>query len=111
VQLGDLVLIHHSSCAEIGLAGVARISKTAFADPSQFQPDSIYYDAKASSERWPWYAVQVEFVEKFQKIITLSELRKYEALADMVLLRKGNRLSVMPVTKQQMELVLFLTKA
>jgi predicted RNA-binding protein with PUA-like domain len=111
VQLGDLVLIHHSSCAEIGLAGVARISKTAFADPSQFQQDSIYYDAKASSERWPWYAVQVEFVEKFQKIITLSDLRKHETLAEMVLLRKGNRLSVMPVTKQQMELVLFLTKA
>lgn len=111
VQLDDLVLIHHSSCAEVGLAGVARISKTAFADPSQFQPDSIYYDAKASMERWPWYAVQVEFVEKFHKIVTLAELRTHEALADMLLLRKGNRLSVMPVTKQQMELVLFLTKA
>ncbi|HCU65859.1 MAG TPA: EVE domain-containing protein [Rheinheimera sp.] len=111
VQLGDLVLIHHSSCKQIGLAGLAKVSATAFADPSQFQPRSPYYDAKASAERWPWYAVQVQFVEKFRKIITMDELRTQPALAQMQVLKKGNRLSVMPVTKQEMELVLFLTRA
>ncbi len=111
VQNGDLVLIHHSSCKQIGLAGLAKVTATAIADPSQFQPESPYYDAKASAERWPWYAVKVEFVEKFKKIITLTDLRNQTALADMQLLRKGNRLSVMPLTKQEMDLVLFLTKA
>lgn len=111
VKIGDLVVIHHSSCKYIGLAGLAKISATAFADPSQFQPESPYYDAKASADRWPWYAVQVEFVEKFRKIITLDELRKQPALSQMQLLKKGNRLSVMPVTKEEMELVLFLSRA
>ncbi|WP_333797125.1 EVE domain-containing protein [Rheinheimera sp.] len=111
VKTGDLVLIHHSSCKHIGLAGLAKVVVPAFADPSQFQPRSPYYDAKASADRWPWVAVQVQFVEKFRKIITMDELRTQPALAQMQLLKKGNRLSVMPVTKEEMELVLFLTSA
>lgn len=110
VSLQDQVLIYHSSCDKIGIAGLGRITATAFADPSQFQPDSVYYDARSSHERFAWYAVKLEFIEKFHRLLTLTELRQHEALAAMLLLKKGNRLSVMPVTKQQFELVLFLTK-
>lgn len=110
VKLGDLVLIHHSSCAQIGVAGLAKITATAFADPSQFQPQSPYYDPKASAEKFAWYAVKVQLVEKFPRVLTLAELRDCEGLAELALVKKGNRLSVMPVTKDQFDLVLFLTK-
>ncbi len=111
VQLNDLVLIHHSSCKEIGLAGVGKIVRTAYADPSQFDPASPYFFAKASLENWPWYAVNVAFVKKFDRVMSMDELRQHPALAEMPLLRKGNRLSVMPLTKNELELVLFLNNA
>ncbi|RVU39918.1 EVE domain-containing protein [Rheinheimera riviphila] len=110
VTVGDLVLIHHSSCAEIGVAGVAKISAAAFADPSQFQPQSQYFDPKASAEKFAWFAVKVSLVEKFSKVLTLAELRACPGLAELALVKKGNRLSVMPATNQQFDLVLFLTK-
>lgn len=110
VALNDLVLIHHSSCALIGVAGVARVTATAFADPSQFAPHSPYYDPKATAEKFAWYAVKVSLVEKFPRILTLPELRDCPGLAELALVKKGNRLSVMPATKSQFDLVLFLTK-
>lgn len=111
VEVGDLVLIHHSSCADIGVVGVAQVSAAAFADPSQFQPDSPYFDPKATADKFAWYAVKVQLVEKFPKLLSLAELRACPELAELVLIKKGNRLSIMPVTKQQFDLVLFLTKA
>lgn len=111
VQLDDLVLIHHSSCAEVGLVGIGKVVKLAYADPSQFDPASPYFFAKSTPTHWPWFAVNVAFVEKFQKVLSLAELRQHDQLAEMLLLQKGNRLSVMPVTKTELELVLFLNKA
>jgi predicted RNA-binding protein with PUA-like domain len=110
VVVGDLVLIHHSSCKQIGVVGVATITASAFADPSQFQPDSPYFDPKASTEKFAWYAVKVSLVEKFSKALTLAELRACTGLTELALVKKGNRLSIMQATKQQFELVLFLTK-
>lgn len=110
VVLGDLVLIHHSSCAQIGVVGIAKVIETAFADPSQFQQQSPYYDPKATAEKFAWYAVKVSLVEKFPRVLSLAELRECPGLAEMLLVKKGNRLSVMPVTKNQFDLVLFLTK-
>ncbi|MBU2222734.1 MAG: EVE domain-containing protein [Gammaproteobacteria bacterium] len=110
VVVGDLVLIHHSSCAQIGVAGVAQVTEAAFADPSQFQQDSQYYDPKATTDKFAWYAVKVRLVEKFARVLTLAELRDCPGLAELVLVKKGNRLSIMPATKQQFDLVLFLTK-
>lgn len=110
VVIGDLVLIHHSSCATIGVAGVAQVIADAFADPSQFQPDSPYFDPKASVEKFAWFAVKVQLVEKFPRVLTLAELRACPGLAELALVKKGNRLSIMPATKQQFDLVLFLTK-
>ncbi len=110
VAVDDFVLIHHSSCANIGVVGIAQITAAAFTDPSQFQPHSPYFDPKATADKFAWYAVTVRFVEKFTKILTLAELRECPGLEELLLLKKGNRLSVMPVTKQQFDLVLFLSK-
>ena len=110
VTVGDLVLIHHSSCAEIGVAGVAQVAAAAFADPSQFQSQSPYFDPKASPDKFAWYAVKVQLIEKFNRVLSLNELRACAGLEELLLVKKGNRLSIMPATKQQFELVLFLTK-
>ncbi|MDT3721141.1 EVE domain-containing protein [Pseudomonas oryzihabitans] len=94
----DLFLFHHSSCAEPGIAGIGRIVGDAFADPTALDPQSPYHAPKASADNNPWTARQVAFVEAFPQVLTLSHLRELPALADFALLRKGNRLSVMPVS-------------
>lgn len=109
VQLGDLVLIHHSSCDAVGLAGVATVVQTGFADPTQFDGSSHYFDAKATAEKWPWFAVSVAAVKQFDRVLSLAELRRQPELAAMSLLKKGNRLSIMPVTKTEFDLVLLLS--
>lgn len=107
---GDLVLIHHSSCAEVGIAGIARITAPAFADPSQFDPASPYFDGKVSLANPRWSAVKVAGLARFSKILSLQELRQQAELQQMQLLRKGNRLSVMPITEEEYRLVYFLGK-
>lgn len=109
-QLNDLILIHHSSCEQVGVVGVAKIVQTAFEDPSQFIPDNIYYDPKASAAKAPWSAVRVKGLEQFAQVLSLPVLRQHPALQDMQLLKKGNRLSVMPVTEDQYRLVYQLGK-
>jgi predicted RNA-binding protein with PUA-like domain len=110
IVVGDLVLIHHSSCAAIGVVGVAKVVASAFADPSQFQPQNPYFDAKATADKFAWFAVKVQLVEKFSKVLTLAEMRACPGLAELALVKKGNRLSIMPATKPQFDLVLFLAK-
>lgn len=109
-SFGDLVLIHHSSCAEVGITGVARITETAFADPSQFDPASPYFDSKVSLANPRWSAVKVRGIERFNRVLSLQELRQQAELHQMQLLRKGNRLSVMPITEDEYQLVYFLGK-
>lgn len=111
VQPGDLILIHHSSCANIGIAGIAKVLASSFADPSQFSPDSPYYDPKASADKAPWVAVRVGIQTLFQRVVPLAELRQVAGLQDMQLLKKGNRLSIMPTTNAEFDLVLSTAKA
>jgi len=111
VKVGDQVLIHHSSCDLIGIAGIGVILTTAFPDPSQFQPQSPYFDAKSTPQKAPWVAVQVGFVRKFDTVLTMAELRQIPGLAEMLLLKKGNRLSIMPATNAEFDLVLCAAKA
>jgi len=98
----DLFFFHHSSCAEPGIAGIGRIVGEAFADPTALNPESPYYAPKASADSNPWTARQVAFVEAFPQVLTLPRLRELPALADFALLRKGNRLSVMPVSPAEL---------
>lgn len=101
MALGDQVFLYHSSCAEIGIAGIVEVVKTAYPDPAQFNPESAYFDPKSSADNPRWDAVDVRFVAKFERLLSLAELRDLNALAEQPLLRKGNRLSVIPFTTSE----------
>ena len=105
---GDAFFFYHSSCPEPGLAGIGRIVRAAYPDPSALDPESHYFDPKASVEKNPWSALQVAHVQTFPKVIKLDYLKQQSALADMPLVQKGSRLSVMPVTDDQWAAVLGL---
>jgi len=101
VLVGDQVLIYHSSCKDIGVAGIAEVVRAAYADPSQFDPRSPYYDAKSSPQQPRWVAVDLRFVHKLPRLITLDKIKSSAKMAELAVVQKGNRLSVMPVTIQQ----------
>lgn len=96
MQLGDGVLFYHSSCPEPGIAGIARVASGTRPDPTQFDPKSPYFDAASRPEAPRWLLLDVQAVQK-TRLIPLAELRAEAALADMLLLRRGNRLSITPV--------------
>jgi len=99
-QPGDGVLFYHSSCPEPGVAGIAQIASAPYPDPTQFDRKSPYYDPASKPESPRWVLVDVRALRK-TRLLSLAELRANEALADMILLRRGNRLSITPVTPQQ----------
>lgn len=101
VAIGDQVLIYHSSCKLIGVAGIAEVIRAAYADPSQFDSRSPYYDAKATAAKPRWVAVDLGFVKKLTAVITLDKIKSSAKMAELPLVQKGSRLSVMPVTAQQ----------
>jgi predicted RNA-binding protein with PUA-like domain len=96
MRVGDGVLFYHSSCAEPGIVGIARVASTAYPDPTQFDPRSPYYDAKSNREEPRWRLVDVQVLKKIPNI-TLPALRERPELVDMLVLKKGNRLSITPV--------------
>ena len=97
MQVGDVVLFYHSNATPSGVAGLARVHRTGVVDATQFDPASPYHDPKATQAAPIWQCVEVEFVAAFAEVLPLSWLREQAPLADMILLRKGTRLSVMPV--------------
>jgi predicted RNA-binding protein with PUA-like domain len=101
MQVGDDVLFYHSSCAVPGIVGIARIRREAFADPTQFNPDSDYFDAGSKPDDPRWSAVEVEFVRKLQNPLPLELLKTLPELSEFALVKRGNRLSVMPVSEEQ----------
>ncbi|MFO1194875.1 MAG: EVE domain-containing protein [Rhodoferax sp.] len=96
MRVGDGVLFYHSSCPEPGIAGLARVASTTRPDPTQFDPQSPYYDAASKPDAPRWLLLDVQAVRK-TRLLSLAELRAEAALADLVLLRRGNRLSITPV--------------
>ena len=94
---GDGVLFYHSSCPESGIAGIAEVVGSAYPDATQFDPDSPYFDPKSSRDAPRWVHVDVRLVEK-TRLLPLSEMREAPTLATMQVLRRGNRLSITPVT-------------
>lgn len=97
MRIGDGVLFYHSSCAEPGIAGLAEVCSTAYPDPTQFDAASPYHDDKSDPAAPRWMLVDVRAIKK-TRLIALPELRAEPALADMLLLKKGNRLSITPVS-------------
>ena len=105
---GDQVFFYHSNCAEPGIVGIARVATDAYPDPSQFDPKSKYFDPGSSRDKPRWMLVDVKFVKKLKRTISLDELKSDPALIEMPLLRKGNRLSVMPVDAAHWKYILAL---
>lgn len=103
---GDEVFIYHSSCQHIGIAGVVRVVRTAFPDPTQFNPQSPYYDEKSTRDNPRWQSVELQFVSKLSRLVPLSELKKLSGLEDLALVKRGSRLSVMPVSAEQWQIIL-----
>jgi len=97
MRVGDGVLIYHSSQEPIGVAGLARISRTDVADATALDPNDDHYDSKATPDEPIWICAEVEFVHKFTNVVTLAALKADPALRDMLVLKRGQRLSVMPV--------------
>ncbi len=104
MQVGDGVLFYHSSCAEPGIAGIAEVASTVYPDVTQFDPASPYYDPKSSQQQPRWLLVDVRALRK-TRLISLPELREHPELADMVVLRRGNRLSITPVTPAEWDVI------
>lgn len=101
MQPGDLVFIYHSSTDPTGIAGIAEVVKAGYPDSTAFDPDDSHFDPKSSRESPVWFVVDVKGVEKFDHVITLERLRGTGALGGMVLLKKGSRLSVQPVSADE----------
>jgi predicted RNA-binding protein with PUA-like domain len=97
MQLGDLAFFYHSNTNPPGIAGLMRVVKTNIADPTQFEPENKYYDPKSTLESPRWQTVGVEFVEAFAHLISLSTLREEFSESELMVVRQGNRLSVIPV--------------
>lgn len=100
---GDLFVFYHSSANPSGAAGIGQIKGLAIPDPTQFNKKSEYFEPKASPEKPIWHCVRVSFKEKFPRLVPLSELRADKALKKMLLLRPGQRLSILPVSKEEFD--------
>ncbi len=105
MRVGDAALFYHSSCPEPGVAGAMIVASEPYADPTQFDPKSEYFDPKATREKATWQLVDVEWAKDFKKLVSLEALRSEPALAEMMILRKGNRLSITPVTAAEYKLI------
>jgi predicted RNA-binding protein with PUA-like domain len=108
MRIGDKIFFYHSNCKEIGITGIMKVASEPYPDFTQFDPKSNYFDPKSSADNPRWQLVDVAFVKKFKRTITLTELKAQPGLEDMVLVRKGNRLSIMPVSDEHWELILGL---
>jgi predicted RNA-binding protein with PUA-like domain len=110
MKKGDLAFFYHSSCDVPAIAGIVSIAKEGYPDETAFDPKHHHYDADSKKDAPRWFVVDVKLVRKLERVITLDELRRHAAkqLKDFVLLRRGNRLSVMPVSKKDWDFVLTL---
>tara|TARA_R110002012_G_scaffold203506_1_gene372872 strand:+ start:468 stop:929 length:462 start_codon:yes stop_codon:yes gene_type:complete len=106
VKQGDKVFIYHSSCKDVGIAGLAEVVKEAYPDHTQFDPESHYYDPKSSPENPRWVMVDVKFIEKFPDVLALKKIKTMPEISEVGLVKKGHRLSIMPVNEQEFSALL-----
>jgi len=108
MRIGDKVFFYHSNCKEPSIVGISRVASKPYPDPTQFDPESKYFDPKSDKDNPRWMLVDVEFVRKLKKSITLAKIKAHPGLEGMILTRRGNRLSIMPVDKEHWDLILSL---
>jgi len=110
MRVGDKVFFYHSNCEEPGIVGLARVASKPYPDPTQFDPKSHYFDTRSSRDNPRWMLVDIAFARRLKRTIALAELKDDPALEGMPLVRKGNRLSVMPVEAAHFKHILSLEK-
>ena len=109
MEKGDLIFFYHSNAKTIGIVGIAKVMSEAYPDFTAFDPDGKYFDPKSDPDKPRWFMVDIKFVRKLKRTISLNELKQHsDMLADMPLLRKGNRLSIMPVAEEHWNFILGL---
>ena len=110
MKIGDQILFYHSNCKPPGIAGIAEIVGEGYPDHTAFDPESKYYDPKSDPDNPRWIMVDVRFVRKFERLISLDELKQVPELQEMRLLQRGNRLSIMPVTEAEWKTIVKLSE-
>jgi len=107
MKKGDLAFFYHSSCDVPGVAGIVKVVREGYPDPSAFDAKDDHYDPDSKKDNPRWYSVDVQLERKFDEVVSLEELRKHEKgkLKNMIVLKRGNRLSVTPVTKSEFEFI------
>ena len=108
MKKGDQVFFYHSNCEPPGIVGIAEVVKEGYPDHTAFDPKDKHYDPKSDPDNPRWMMVDVKFVRKFRDVLSLAELKQHKQLQDMRLLQKGNRLSVMPVSKKEWDYIVKL---
>ena len=101
MKKGDLVLFYHSNCDPLAVMGICEVVKEGYPDHTQFDPDNDHYDPKADANKPTWIMVDVKFVKEFKTAVTIDSIKSNPKLANLKLIARGNRLSVMPVAKEE----------
>lgn len=105
MKKGDTVLFYHSSCAEPGVVGLASVVKEAYPDHTALDPESKYFDPKSDPDNPRWFMVDIQFKQKWSVPVTLAAMKQNPALDGMTLLKRGSRLSVMPITAEEFDII------
>lgn len=108
MQVGDLAFFYHSNCAVPGIAGVMKVVRAGYPDTTALNPESKYHDPKSTPDNPRWFRVDVCYKRKLKRIISLAELKAHPALRDLALLRRGNRLSILPLSQAHWDIILSL---
>ncbi|TPQ26077.1 EVE domain-containing protein [Methylomonas koyamae] len=108
MKIGDQILFYHSNCDEPGVVGIAEVVRESYPDFTAFDPDDKHFDPKSHLDKPTWFMVDVKFVRKLSRTISLRELKTKSELGELALLRRGNRLSIMPVSAEQWAFILAL---
>ena len=106
MQVGDQAFFYHSNCKQPGIVGTMEIVSKAYPDHTAFDPSEKYFDSKSDPENPRWLMVDVRYIRHLDRMITLGELRQQKQIADMKLLQRGNRLSVLPLSKMEWQYIL-----
>jgi predicted RNA-binding protein with PUA-like domain len=105
IKVGDKGFFYHSNCTPPGIVGTIEVVKAGYPDPSALNPDSKYYDPKSTVDNPRWFMVNVHFIKKFDRIISLDELKQHPLLENMVVTRRASRLSITPVSKEEWKII------
>lgn len=110
VKKGDLVFFYHSNASPPGIAGIAEVVKEGYPDHTQFDENEKYYDPKSKKTEPRWFMVDVKFIKKFKTLISLEQLKNNPALEEMMVTKRGARLSIQPVTKKEWDTILKISE-